>query len=75
MTGAGGEVRSAALYSWYMSGPGVSSPGFQAFLDVIPIGRPCSRSSERDVGRNREPATRAYWGLMAATTPVVMAGT
>jgi len=31
MTGAGGEVRSAALYSWYMSGPGVSSPGFQAF--------------------------------------------
>jgi len=36
ITGAGGEVRSAALYSWYMSGLGVSPPpGSQAFPDVI----------------------------------------
>src|SRR5712692_2468645 len=34
--GAGGEVRSAALYSWYMSAWGVSPPGFQALSDGIP---------------------------------------
>src|SRR5713101_568608 len=43
ITGAGGEVQSAALYSWYMSALGVSSPGVQGVL--------ASHSERRIIGK------------------------